>query len=809
MAPVKQDPGAGGTARGARITSSDEFHNSGSQGEGKLGGSGDTNTGNTCVDFLRDFLGEDAPWPLVAIKKADGKNDVKAATSSAAPKREAGVASWVRRWNDKGYDVYFAINPLRMPLNRKASKADVAAAAWLWIDLDPRKDADPAAEQAALDRALAADCPAEIPVPTWEIDSGRGRWGFWRLGKPVPVDGKDGTATRRAEGHGRGIEQAFGKDFADNCRNIDRIARLPGTVNQKTGRRARVVAHRPEAVYDLQDFPFVDAEINGHDTAATAGASIDLDNLPSVDIDALPVSARIRHMIRTGEDPGGKLKDTSRSGAFWTVLLAMVGAGCDDATMATVMFDEALPIGAHVRDQRNPAEKLEEQIAKARDRASDPAVAELNETYALVIVGNQAAVLEERADGTFRLLSTSTFEEWLKGRWVRVGKRTVALAKHWREHPRRRRYSDIVFSPGGDAPGAYNLWRGFKVEPRPGDCSRFLEHLRSNICCGNEAHYRWVVGWFADIVQNPAEKCGTALVMRGKMGTGKTKVGEVIGSILGRHYTIVADPRYITGRFNSHLVDCLLLHADEGFWAGDRAAEGKLKDLITGHEHLVEFKGKEPFRVRNHVRLLVGSNADWVVPAGLEERRFAVFDVGEDHMQDGAYFAAIDEEMNNGGREALLHHLLNFDLSTVDLRVIPKTAGLAEQKVSSLTHEYAWWQDTLSRGELPWGCDAPGECPTNRLFDCYIKHAKRQGAPRRAIETKIGMFLHKVAPGMVKDDGWYSCDGKTLVLGLTYRFPPLAECRAAWAKKMQARLTWHGAEEWRTEPRLEPDEGAF
>jgi hypothetical protein len=63
-------------------------------------------------------------------------------------------------------------------------------------------------------------------------------------------------------------------------------------------------------------------------------------------------------------------------------------------------------------------------------------------------------------------------------------------------------------------------------------------------------------------------------------------------------------PRYITGRFNSHLADCLLLHADEAFWAGDHAAEGKLKDLVTGHDHFIEYKGKEPVRVQNFVRLL-------------------------------------------------------------------------------------------------------------------------------------------------------------------------------------------------------------
>jgi hypothetical protein len=234
----------------------------------------DLGTADPTINFLRDFLGEDAPWPLIAIRKGDNR-DIKAVTFGAAPKREAGVTAWVRRWNEKGYDIYFAINPLRALLNRKASKDDVANAEWLWIDLDPPKGADPTAEQAALDRALTADRPAAIPVPTWEIDSGRGRWGFWRLSEAIPVDGEDGAETRRVEGHGRGVEQAFGKAFADNCRNIDRIARLPGTVNRKTGRRAHVMAHRPEAVYGLGDFPFLRAEppsVNGHDIAAAAGA---------------------------------------------------------------------------------------------------------------------------------------------------------------------------------------------------------------------------------------------------------------------------------------------------------------------------------------------------------------------------------------------------------------------------------------------------------------------------------------------------------------------------------------------------------
>ena len=77
-------------------------------------------------------------------------------------------------------------------------------------------------------------------------------------------------------------------------------------------------------------------------------------------------------------------------------------------------------------------------------------------------------------------------------------------------------------------PDYYNLWRGFAVEPRKGDCSKFLAHLHDNICQGDDALYAWVMAWFADIFQHPATRCGTSLALRGKQGVGKTKVGEVL-----------------------------------------------------------------------------------------------------------------------------------------------------------------------------------------------------------------------------------------------------------------------------------------
>ena len=44
--------------------------------------------------------------------------------------------------------------------------------------------------------------------------------------------------TTAVEAYGRGLEIAFGTQWADDCRNVDRIGRLPGTINVKTGKLA-------------------------------------------------------------------------------------------------------------------------------------------------------------------------------------------------------------------------------------------------------------------------------------------------------------------------------------------------------------------------------------------------------------------------------------------------------------------------------------------------------------------------------------------------------------------------------------------
>jgi hypothetical protein len=304
-------------------------------------------------------------------------------------------------------------------------------------------------------------------------------------------------------------------------------------------------------------------------------------------------------------------------------------------------------------------------------------------------------------------------------------------------------------------------------------------------------------------VQRPRERIGTAIVLRGKMGTGKTIVGEAIGSLFASHYFLVDDPRYLVGQFNAHMASCLLLQVDEGFWAGDKAAEGRLKGLVTAPKQMIEAKGVDPIRLDNFVRLIFSSNENWVVPAGMDERRFAVFDVADHWKENHELFAGLQAELANGGREALLADLLSVDLDAPDapnLRVIPKTNALLEQKIRSLDPITAWWLGRLIDGsQTHRAAGWRSKAPIQTLFNDYLRTVEKLGVRRRAAETEFGLQLRRLVPGLetvrsteeveVYDEGTYT----TTVVNKRvwcWRFPSLDACRDAFEAALKQEFPW-------------------
>ena len=133
----------------------------------------------------------------------------------------------------------------------------------------------------------------------------------------------------------------------------------------------------------------------------------------------------------------------------------------------------------------------------------------------------------------------------------------------------------------------------------------------------------------------------------------------------------IANDRLLASNFNSRLKHALLIFGDEAFYTGDKKHEGIANFMVTQEYLAIEFKGKDVIFVKNHIRLLVSPNNNWAVPTGLEERRFCVLDIGTKKVQNTKKFTAICEQIDNGGREALLYGLLHYDLAGANLKDFP------------------------------------------------------------------------------------------------------------------------------------------
>jgi hypothetical protein len=426
----------------------------------------------------------------------------------------------------------------------------------------------------------------------------------------------------------------------------------------------------------------------------------------------------------------------------------------------------------------------------------------LNRDYAFVLAGGGAHILWETTDkdGRFTLehLTLSAFHQKHAAVKVTVGKKSVPLTVDWMEWPERRSFDGIVFMPEQPAPARFfNLWRGFAVEPwRDSDgvpdsrasaaVAAFHEHALRNICRGDETLYRWLIGYFAHLVQRPWEKPLVALVFKGGKGVGKNALIETVGALLGGHFLLSSNRRYLIGNFNGHLENCLLFALDEAVWAGDKQTEGTLKDLVTGKHHVIEHKGKEPYTVDNRTRVAIIGNEEWLVPASHDERRFAVFDVGDGRKQDRRFFQEMREGMEWGGYRLLLRQLLDADITRLDINEAPGTEALLEQKTSSLDPFPQWWLACLTEGRIvasDFGAEWPDEVECERFRVAFRRWAKEHNIRARMLDERgIGKHLKRVCAGHHHT--------KVRGTGYVYRFPALEACRAAWGAFMGHEMEW-------------------
>jgi hypothetical protein len=791
------------------------------------------------VEFLHWWL-PNGPWCLAAIHpdQRDKKTFLKAKVFWPAD-GEAALRSWLEEHKD--HNLYFTANLAKADAkgSMRPTREDLVGLVCLHADIDPRVGEDLASEQTRIRELLTQPRPKDLPPPTVIVATGGGFQALWRLREVVPI--KDGAHADDLSRYNLQIRNLL---EGDSAQDVSRILRLPGTVNWpsklklKKGRVpavATIVSWNKSRAYDLKDF-IPAPEVQMRPDPVRGGLSRRTRPRVEVggnirrleDVNELPESVPgvVKVIIVQGDNPDNFAQfNGDRSKAVWYVTCELVRHKVPDDVIFSVLTDPGFGISGHVLDQPRAEKYALRQIERAHEHAIDPDLRALNERFAVVTnFGGKCRIIEEVYDERLRrgTLTTLSFEDmrnaFLNQQKALGNDEFMPLAEWWLRNANRRQYDRIVFQPNEDEEinGCYNLWRGFGFDPAPGECGLFLDHIRNVLCGGDEAIYLYVLRWMARAVQRPGEAGQVAMVLKGRMGTGKSFFAKTFGRLFGRHYLAVSDSKRLVSNFNSHLRDCVVLFADEAFYAGDKKHESILKALITEDTLAIEAKGKDIEMGANCLHVIMASNEDWAVPAAMDDRRFLVLDVTDERRNAHNYFQNIQKQLDEGGYAALLDLLMKLDITKFNVRERPETSALATEKEMSLGPVESYWYECLRNGSLGLlgarNDDWPKLVPRVQLYD---EVRRRSGNHFKMSNIALAsIFSKKLLPRAWRDvriSGrvtWRDAQNneRTATNPIAYEIGSLAACRKHWEKRYGAPANpWPGEETDESSKLAKPD----
>ena len=302
----------------------------------------------------------------------------------------------------------------------------------------------------------------------------------------------------------------------------------------------------------------------------------------------------------------------------------------------------------------------EDIISKLYSLLTDnPEIAKLEEFVSrFVIWQGPGSVIDLDAveKGSLRPLITSrqNFINSYGDRSIAFGDKRVQLATLLYTYPGTRKVAGMTFDPGevrfvDDREGTkVNQWAGFEVPPHDSEVSDddirpFIDYVYNILASENEATNEWLLGWIAHILKEPNNRTGTALVLVGGQGAGKSFLGHrfLIPIIGHRHAASTNNVDAIVKDFNVTFESKLYVQCDEAMNNRQKSIAARLKSLVTDPYVKIEPKGVDAYMSPNHMRLMFTSNdiEDAIfLDSGASDRRYTVVQVSSRKMGESEYW---------------------------------------------------------------------------------------------------------------------------------------------------------------------------
>jgi phage/plasmid-associated DNA primase len=241
-----------------------------------------------------------------------------------------------------------------------------------------------------------------------------------------------------------------------------------------------------------------------------------------------------------------------------------------------------------------------------------------------------------------------------------------------------------------------------------------------------------------------------------------TLLEDILLEIYGRAGFKTSDTGQILGRFNDALRGKAFIFLDEALFGGHRDKADAIKSLVTTSVLSIESKNLPIVQFPFGINLYIATNNDDAIHLDEADARYWILEVSPHRKGDTQYFTELYAEINNGGREAFLHYLLNLDVSDfVPKRDIPLNNAAKEAMIRNSINPYdaRKWLEECCRAEMilgyrptvesisPWEGWQKGQEYPNGIFNtAYTEWQKTVKSPVAAKPTpanKFGELLNK------------------------------------------------------------------
>lgn len=215
-------------------------------------------------------------------------------------------------------------------------------------------------------------------------------------------------------------------------------------------------------------------------------------------------------------------------------------------------------------------------------------------------------------------------------------------------------YSGVEFEPflGEDnKPELYdkfNMFTGFffenyKIENENKiefEGSPFYNHIRDQMCRGNEGEFNHLLDFIADIIQRPANVRGNGHLFISEQGTGKGLLAFFIQKLIGSQYCITYDniKNYFKS-FNMEQANKLFKVIEEVSDKGEAFSKADvLKADLTKMRDRIEPKGIDAYTINHYGRYFFFTNNDQALYIENSDRRYTIHKIKSDYANNKKYF---------------------------------------------------------------------------------------------------------------------------------------------------------------------------